>query len=144
MPGRDARSEAMGHCGIPHRRRDRSSASSAYHSRPMSIIDEYVARTPRSAALFERAARSLPGGSTRTTVFAPPYPPYISRGDGIWIEDVDGNRYRDFLLNYTVLILGHAHPAVVAAVEREAPHGSPFGAPTEAEVELAEELVRRL
>jgi glutamate-1-semialdehyde 2,1-aminomutase len=77
-------------------------------------------------------------------VYAPPYPPYIARGEGIWIEDVDGNRYRDFLLNYTSLILGHAHPAVVAAVDDQVRRGSAFGAPTELEVDLAEELTRRL
>ena len=110
----------------------------------MSQIDDYLARTARSAGLFRRATASLPGGSTRTTVFAPPYPPYIAAGDGIRIRDVDGNVYRDFLGNYTALILGHAHPSVVAAVEDQVRQGSAFGAPTEVEVELAEELCRRL
>jgi glutamate-1-semialdehyde 2,1-aminomutase len=110
----------------------------------VSQLDEYLARTPRSAELFRRATASLPGGSTRTTVFAPPYPPYIAAGEGIRIRDVDGNVYRDFLGNYTALILGHAHPSVVAAVEDQARRGSAFGAPTEVEVELAEELRRRL
>ena len=82
----------------------------------MSLIDDYMARTPRSRALFERATASLPGGSTRTTVYTAPYPPYIAFGAGLLLHDVDGNVYRDFLCNYTSLILGHAHPAVVAAV----------------------------
>ncbi len=110
----------------------------------MSQLDDYLARTPRSAELFRRATASLPGGSTRTTVFAPPYPPYIAAGEGIRIRDVDGNVCRDFLGNYTALILGHAHPSVVAAVEDQVRRGSAFGAPTEVEVELAEELCRRL
>ena len=46
----------------------------------MTLIDEYLARTPGSAELFERAARSLPGGSTRTTIYSAPYPPYMARG----------------------------------------------------------------
>ncbi len=104
----------------------------------------YRARTPRSAAMFERATAVLPGGSTRTTVYAPPYPPYLESGAGIHVRDVDGNDYRDFLGNYTSLILGHAHPAVVRAVETQARRGSAFGAPSEAEVALAEELVRRI
>lgn len=83
---------------------------------PARLIDEYRRRTPGSAALFERAAASLPGGSTRTTIFSAPYPPYMTRGEGIRTWDVDGNEYRDFLGNYTSLILGHAHPDVVAAV----------------------------
>jgi glutamate-1-semialdehyde 2,1-aminomutase len=110
----------------------------------MALIDEYLARTPRSAALFERATASIPGGSTRTTVFNPPYPPYMVRGEGLRTWDVDGNAYRDFLGNYTSLILGHAHPAVVDAVTAQVRKGSAFAAPTEVEVELAEEIRRRL
>jgi glutamate-1-semialdehyde 2,1-aminomutase len=110
----------------------------------MSLIDEYLARTPRSRELFERATLSLPGGSTRTTVYTAPYPPYVDSGAGLRIRDVDGNVYRDFLGNYTSLILGHAHPAVVAAVEAQVRRGSAFAAPTETEVELAEEIRRRV
>jgi glutamate-1-semialdehyde 2,1-aminomutase len=110
----------------------------------MTLLDDYLARTPRSRALFERATASLPGGSTRTTVYSAPYPPYAARGSGLSFTDVDGNVYRDFLGNYTSLILGHAHPAVVAAVEAQVRRGSAFAAPTETEVELAEELRRRV
>jgi len=110
----------------------------------MTLIDEYLARTPRSRALFERATGSLPVGSTRTTVYTAPYPPYIEAGSGLQVRDVDGNTYRDFLGNYTSLILGHAHPVVVAAVEAQVRRGSAFAAPTELEVELAEEIRRRV
>lgn len=110
----------------------------------MSLVDDYIARTPRSHELFERATGSLPGGSTRTTVYSAPYPPYAASGSGLVVTDVDGNTYRDFLGNYTSLILGHAHPAVVAAVEAQVRRGSAFAAPTETEVELAEELRRRV
>src|SRR6185503_13301567 len=65
-------------------------------------------------------------------------------GAGLLLTDVDGNVYRDFLCNYTSLILGHAHPAVVAAVEEQARRGSAFAAPTETEVLLAEEIRARL
>ena len=108
------------------------------------MLDRYIARTPRSAALFDRANASLPGGSTRTTIYAPPYPPYIESGQGIVIRDVDGNTYRDFLGNYSSLILGHSHPAVLAAVTDQIRRGSAFGAPTETEIELAEEIRGRL
>jgi glutamate-1-semialdehyde 2,1-aminomutase len=110
----------------------------------MSLINTYLARTPGSRALFERATASIPGGSTRTTVFNPPYPPYMVRGEGLRTWDVDGNEYRDFLGNYTSLILGHAHPDVVEAVERQVRRGSAFAAPTEIEVDLAEEIRGRL
>ena len=109
-----------------------------------SLVAEYLARTPRSAALFERATASLPGGSTRTTIFNAPYPPYMARGEGLRTWDLDGNEYRDFLGNYTSLILGHAHPEVVAAAEAQVRRGSAFAAPTENEIELAEEIRRRL
>ncbi|MEA2548192.1 MAG: glutamate-semialdehyde -aminomutase, partial [Chloroflexota bacterium] len=110
----------------------------------MTLLDDYLARTPRSRALYERAIGSLPGGSTRTTVYSAPYPPYAAHGAGLALTDVDGNVYRDFLGNYTSLIHGHAHPAVVAAVEAQVRRGSAFAAPTETEVELAEELKRRV
>ena len=110
----------------------------------MALVDDYRARPPRSRALFERATASLPGGSTRTTVYSAPYPPYAAHGSGLGLTDVDGNVYRDFLGNYTSLILGHAHPAVVAAVEAQVRRGSAFAAPTETEVALAEELRRRV
>jgi len=110
----------------------------------MTLLDDYLARTPRSRALFERATASLPGGSTRTTVYSAPYPPYAAHGTGLSCTDVDGNAYRDFLGNYTSLILGHAHPAVVAAVEAQVRRGSAFGAPSEVEVALAEVLVQRV
>jgi glutamate-1-semialdehyde 2,1-aminomutase len=110
----------------------------------MTLLDDYLARTPRSRDLFDRATASLPGGSTRTTVYTAPYPPYIAEGHGITIRDVDGNLYRDFLGNYTALILGHAHPKVVEAVEAQVRRGSAFAAPTATEIELAEEIRSRL
>jgi glutamate-1-semialdehyde 2,1-aminomutase len=129
---------------IPAERLSLAVRQAARHTQSMSLIDAYLARTPRSAALFERATASIPGGSTRTTIFNPPYPPYMARGEGLRTWDVDGNEYRDFLGNYTSLILGHAHPEVVEAVERQVRLGSAFAAPTEIEVELAEEIRRRL
>ncbi|HEY7522404.1 MAG TPA: aspartate aminotransferase family protein [Candidatus Limnocylindrales bacterium] len=108
------------------------------------LVARYRARTRRSAELFERAAAALPGGSTRTTVFAPPYPPYVEAGSGARVRDVDGNDYLDMLNNYTSLILGHAHPAVTAAVERQLRRGSAFAAPTETEIALAEEIRGRV
>jgi glutamate-1-semialdehyde 2,1-aminomutase len=109
-----------------------------------TVVERYAARTPGSRALFERATGSLPGGSTRTTVFSAPYPPYVASATGPRITDVDGNIYLDLIGNYTSLILGHAHPAVVAAVEAQVRRGSAFAAPTETEIALAEELKRRL
>lgn len=109
-----------------------------------SLLETYLARTPRSARMFDRASASLPGGSTRTTIYSAPYPPYMVRGEGLRTWDLDGNVYRDFLGNYSSLILGHAHPEVVAAVEAQVRRGSAFAAPTEVEIELAETIRERL
>ena len=68
-------------------------------------------------------------------------PIFIARGEGAELIDVDGNRYVDWMLSWGPLIAGHAHPEVVAAVERAAARGTSFGAPTQGEVELAAEVV---
>jgi glutamate-1-semialdehyde 2,1-aminomutase len=71
-------------------------------------------------------------------------PIFIERGEGCELVDVDGNRYLDWVGSWGPLILGHAHPAVLAAVESAAVRGTSFGAATAAEVELAEEVVARV
>jgi glutamate-1-semialdehyde 2,1-aminomutase len=71
-------------------------------------------------------------------------PVFIERGEGCELVDVDGNRYVDWVGSWGPLILGHAHPAVLAAVESAAVRGTSFGAATEAEVELAEEVIARV
>ncbi len=64
-------------------------------------------------------------------------PLFIARGEGAYLYDVDGNRYVDYVLSWGPLILGHAHPAVVEALQRQAVWGTSYGAPTELEIELA-------
>ena len=98
----------------------------------------------RSQKLYDRALTSLPGGNTRTTVFMKPYPIYAARGEGCRVFDVDGNEYIDCINNFTSLIHGHAHPALVAAATRQLALGSAFGLPTESEIDLAELLASRL
>ena len=100
--------------------------------------------TPRSAAHDRAAVASLAGGTTRTSVFFEPYPPVAVRGEGCWIEDLDGNRRIDFLNNYTSLILGHAHPRIVAAVTEQTRRGSAFAAPSENELRLAQLICARV
>jgi glutamate-1-semialdehyde 2,1-aminomutase len=67
-------------------------------------------------------------------------PVFVRRGEGAWIEDVDGNRYVDWVMSWGALIFGHADPETVEAVQEAAARGTSFGAPTEAEVELAAEI----
>ncbi|OGG44775.1 MAG: hypothetical protein A3F84_03155 [Candidatus Handelsmanbacteria bacterium RIFCSPLOWO2_12_FULL_64_10] len=108
------------------------------------FIERYQAHSPRSRALYERARSVLPGGTTRTSVFYAPYPLYLSRGEGCRVWDADGRGRIDFNGNATSQIHGHGHPAVVEAVRRQAERGVSFGAPSEAEVRLAEVLCERV
>lgn len=109
-----------------------------------TALATYVAANPRSRELAERAARHLPGGTTRGTVFFQPFPPTMIRGSGCVTLDVDGNSRIDLLNNYTSLILGHAHPRVLEAIERAAASGTAFAAPTEYERRLAEIICERV
>jgi glutamate-1-semialdehyde 2,1-aminomutase len=101
----------------------------------------------RSAADYERALRLLPGGvnsPVRAMRAIGRDPIFVARGEGPELIDVDGNRYVDWVMSWGPLIAGHAHPEVVAAVTAAAAEGTSFGAPTEAEVELAAEVVGRV
>lgn len=100
-------------------------------------------RTPRSRELQAEAARYLPGGSSRGTAFYAPYPAFAERGSGHYVYDADGNRYLDFMINATSHILGHAHPDVVEALQRQAALGNSFSGPTEAQVRLARAICER-
>jgi glutamate-1-semialdehyde 2,1-aminomutase len=104
-------------------------------------------RDARSSDLFARAVRSLPGGvnsPVRAMRQIGRDPVFVERGEGAMIYDVDGNAYVDWVCSWGPLILGHAHPAVVDAVRAAAGRGTSYGAATEAEVELAEEVVERI
>jgi glutamate-1-semialdehyde 2,1-aminomutase len=101
----------------------------------------------RSQALFERAAAVIPGGvnsPVRAFHAVGGTPRFIASAAGCWLTDADGARYVDLVSSWGPMILGHAHPAVVDAVRGAAGSGLSFGAPTEREVELAEELVSRV
>jgi glutamate-1-semialdehyde 2,1-aminomutase len=103
--------------------------------------------TSRSSELFRQARRRLPGGvnsPVRAMRAIGREPIFIGSGRGAVITDVDGNGYIDWVCSWGPLILGHAHPAVVEAVTRAAQRGTTFGAPTEAEVTLAEEVAVRM
>src|SRR3954464_10609105 len=108
------------------------------------VIADYRASSPRSAALHETARRVMPGGDTRTVAFHAPYPLVITEGRGCRIKDADGRTYIDLLNNYTSLIHGHAHPAIIAAVSERLPFGTAFPAPNEAQTQLAEIIVDRV
>ena len=100
-----------------------------------------------ASELYERALKVLPGGvnsPVRAMRQIGREPIFVERGEGCELVDVDGNRYVDWVGSWGPLILGHAHPGVLAAVTAAAARGTSFGAATEAEVELAEEVVARV
>lgn len=103
----------------------------------------YRSMHPMSEKLHEEACVYFPGGDTRTATFFSPFPHYISKGEGAYIFDVDGNKLLDFQNNYTSLIHGHAHPPTVAAVQKQIALGSAFTAPIELQTKLAKILVDR-
>lgn len=105
------------------------------------------AAVPVSAHLFDRASSVIPGGvnsPVRAFQSVGGTPRFIASADGYTLVDADGHEYVDLVCSWGPMILGHAHPAVVEAVRRAASGGLSFGAPTEAEIELAEEIVRRV
>src|SRR5437764_9996069 len=94
----------------------------------------------RSQALFQEAQELLPGGvnsPVRAFRAVGGSPVFISTAQGPYLYDVDGNRYLDYVQSWGPMILGHAHPKVVEAVVQASKRGFSFGAPTEAETELA-------
>ena len=107
-------------------------------------IDVYVSRNPKSRSLQDDAEQYLPGGSSRGTAYFGPYPHFVERGEGHYMIDTDGNRTLDFAINATSLILGHAHPDIVQALQEQAAKGTAFTGPTEAQVRLAKILTDRI
>ena len=108
------------------------------------LVAEYRARTPKSAELAEAARKVMPGGDTRTVAFHAPYPLTVDRGKGCRFVDVDGNQYIDCLNNYTSLIHGHAHPAIIDAVAAQMERGTTFATSLAAQTRLAEIITSRV
>jgi glutamate-1-semialdehyde 2,1-aminomutase len=103
--------------------------------------------TDANRTLFERAQRVIPGGVNSPvrafgSVGGTPY--FVDRSDGPYVWDADGRRYIDYVQSYGPGILGHAHPVVLEAISVAASRGTSFGAPTEAEVVMAEMVVERI
>ncbi|HEY9408701.1 MAG TPA: glutamate-1-semialdehyde 2,1-aminomutase [Jiangellaceae bacterium] len=106
----------------------------------------YPYEAPQSAALFERARAVTPGGvnsPVRAFRAVGGTPRFVQRASGPYLYDADGREYVDLVCSWGPMILGHAHPEVVDAVQRRVALGTSYGTPTEPEVELAEEIVAR-
>ena len=110
---------------------------------PETILEAYLRKNPKSAALYPRFKEVFPGGVTHDIRAHEPFPIVMESGQGSRIKDVDGNEYIDFGNGSASLLLGHAHPAVVEALAKRNPLGSYFAHSMEPELEWGE-LVRDL
>jgi len=108
-----------------------------------SIARQYIEKTPKSAALYQRARQLFPSGVTHDARYMEPHPVVIDRAQGSRKWDIDGNEYVDYFGGHGALLLGHNHPAIVEAVTRQLSKGTHLGASTELEVEWAE-LIKQL
>jgi len=114
---------------------------------PEQTLPRYDQRAPASEALFARATAVIPGGvnsPVRAFRAVGGTPRFMVSGQGAELTDADGRRYVDLVCSWGPMILGHAHPAVVAALQAAAARGTSYGTPTEGEVALAEEIVARV
>jgi glutamate-1-semialdehyde 2,1-aminomutase len=101
------------------------------------------AKHARSLSYREEAAVHLPGGVSSSWQSWPPHPIYVSRGEGSRVWDIDGNEYVDYHNGYGVMVMGHAHPKIVEAVQRRVALGTHFAQPTEDALIVAENLAER-
>src|SRR5664280_918224 len=107
----------------------------------------YPDSAPASAALMARARRAIPGGvnsPVRAFKAVGGMPRFMVSGHGPYLVDADGREYVDLICSWGPMILGHTHPAVLAAVNHAAAQGFSFGTPSENEVALAEEIIARV
>jgi glutamate-1-semialdehyde 2,1-aminomutase len=119
-----------------------STRLSSYTETTMSAFISAKVRS-RSQALQQRAERFFPGGvnsPVRAFKAVGGEPPFVERAEGAWLTDADGNRYIDYFGSWGPMILGHAFPPVVEAIERAARNSASFGASTAAEADLAERV----
>ena len=107
------------------------------------MIDRYVARNPRSAERFARAAAVLPGGNTRSVLHFDPFPLAFTRGEDQYLWSLDGDRYVDFLGEFTAGLYGHSHPVILEAIRGALDRGISYGGTNELEDRLAALLCER-
>jgi glutamate-1-semialdehyde 2,1-aminomutase len=113
------------------------------HQIASAEMGRLLERTPASARLFERAARTLPFGVASSFQKGFPYPVYVSHGRGSRVWDQDGTEYLDFHGGFGAMVAGHAHPRIVEAIAAAAARGTHFAVTTEEAVAFGEEICRR-
>src|SRR5438132_7793325 len=131
----------------PHLRRARLLKSKCFKTPTcgpiaMGANRDYERKTRRSRALYGRALKVFAGGVSHNTRFYEPYPLFVKRARGKFIWDEDGNRYTDYWMGHTALILGHSPKIVVDRLEEQVRHGTLYGEGSSLSVQLAEEVQR--
>ena len=106
-------------------------------------LDRYRSQTQKSHEFYERAERILPLGVSSNFRTYEPYPIYIERAQGSKMWDVDGREYTDFSMSFGALMVGHAHPVMVAALAKAAGEGTLYGMPHDREIRAAELIGER-
>ena len=106
-----------------------------------TILEQYIAGHPGSAARYREAVTIFPGGVTHDTRYAEPFPLYITHGQGPRKWDVDGHEYIDYVSGHGALLLGHSHPAIAAAVTEQIRRGTHLGASTDEELRWAKAIM---
>jgi len=114
----------------------------AVHATQSPLLQAYIGRTPGSVRLYEEARQTFPSGVTHDSRYLEPHPLYIDHASGSRKWDVDGNEYVDYTGGHGALLLGHNHPAVVEAVQRQVVRGSHYGACHELELRWAQWVQR--
>src|SRR6201996_6361352 len=99
--------------------------------------EHYTTRNPKSLAQYETACAALPGGNTRSAIYAEPFPLTMVKGEGAHLWDADGHEYADFLSEFTAGLYGHSHPAIRKAIDEALDGGINFGAHGQAEGKFA-------
>lgn len=107
-----------------------------------TVVEHYIRRHPRSAALYEEAKHLFPGGVTHDTRYLTPFPVVFDHAAGSRKWDVDGNAFIDYVCGHGALLLGHGHPQIVAAVQAQAARGTHLGGSTELELRWAGRVTR--
>lgn len=105
---------------------------------------EYVKRTPKSRAMFERAKRVEPAGVSYKYRYFEPYPFFVREARGAKLIDLDGNAFTDYWCTHFAMILGHAHPTVMQAIKTQIENGWHFGLSHELEVTLSETITKNV
>jgi len=108
------------------------------------IIDSYKRRTPNSADAHARAVKVLPGGNSRQVGYWPPYPLTIDEGKGVFIYDIDKNRYFDLTNNFTSLVHGHCYEPIQEVIKKQTELGLAWSANNAHQIDLAEQLAARI